>query len=206
MSTENKLRVDTPLGIMYLVSDGTALTSALFDDFCPDYLPFPKPGGASAVRPLPDIPDNIDEMSNEEWFATEAVIRDSILGQALDWLTLYFSGINPGVSLPLEAPGTDFQQTVWRCLDAVPYGTAVTYGEMSERVAAAMSRATMSPRAVANALHANRICIFRPCHRIVAAHNIGGYAYDERRKRYMLQLESNFYDEQSEIPYPFTEQ
>ncbi|MFO7592741.1 MAG: methylated-DNA--[protein]-cysteine S-methyltransferase [Pseudomonadota bacterium] len=68
----------------------------------------------------------------------------------------------------LEPHGTPFQQSVWRELGRIPYGTVVTYGEVAEKLKS-------SPRAVAGACRANPIPLLVPCHRVVARNGLGGY-------------------------------
>lgn len=106
--------------------------------------------------------------------------------QALAWLTAYFAR-EPLPDLPPLAPaGTPFQQRVWRALADIPPGQTLTYGELAARLGTA-------PRAVGGALRANPIPIMIPCHRIVAAQGLGGYAgaseEGRRRKAWLLARE-----------------
>lgn len=71
--------------------------------------------------------------------------------------------------IKLSAKGTAFQQRVWQEMCRIPAGQVKTYGE----VAAILSS---SPRAVGNACRANPIPLIIPCHRIVSAAGIGGFA------------------------------
>ncbi|BET21465.1 methylated-DNA--[protein]-cysteine S-methyltransferase [Solobacterium moorei] len=50
------------------------------------------------------------------------------------WLDDYFSGQQPSFSIPLKLKGTDFQKVVWQCLLTIPYGEAVTYGDVRDLV------------------------------------------------------------------------
>lgn len=102
---------------------------------------------------------------------------------ALAWLEAYFSrGPLPGLP-PLAPEGSRFQQLVWRALADIPPGQTRTYGELARQLGTA-------PRAVGGALRSNPIPLFIPCHRIVAAHGLGGYdgAGEEglRRKAWLL--------------------
>lgn len=72
--------------------------------------------------------------------------------------------------LPLAAAGTAFQRRVWEAIAAVPRGRTATYG--------ALARALGSvPRAVGQACGANPFPLVIPCHRIVAAGGLGGFAH-----------------------------
>ena len=99
------------------------------------------------------------------------------------WLDAYFAGRRP-LSLPRLAPtGTPFQLRVWRELLAIPYGQTVTYGQLASRIGC------RSPQAVGQAVGRNPIAILIPCHRVVARHGIGGYAYGIALKQRLLSLE-----------------
>ncbi len=62
-----------------------------------------------------------------------------------------------------------FQEKVLKQLLQIPYGETRTYGEIATSL-------KTSPRAVGNACRNNPLPIVIPCHRVVAAKGIGGYA------------------------------
>lgn len=70
--------------------------------------------------------------------------------------------------LPLMISGTPFQRRVWQEIRRIPVGETITYAELAGRVGS-------GARAVANACGANSLPIFIPCHRVVAAHGVGGF-------------------------------
>lgn len=112
-----------------------------------------------------------------------AAPSDPCLIQALAWLAAYFAR-EPLPDLPPLAPaGTPFQQRVWRALADIAPGQTRTYGELAAQLGTA-------PRAVGGALRANPIPVIIPCHRIVAAQGLGGYAgaseEGQRRKAWLL--------------------
>lgn len=72
--------------------------------------------------------------------------------------------------LPLLVEGTEFQKRLWQALCGIPRGTTLTYGELARRLGA-------EPRAVGQACGDNRLPIVIPCHRVVAADGIGGFAH-----------------------------
>jgi len=81
--------------------------------------------------------------------------------------------------------GTPFQKAVWRALCAIPRGETRTYQE----IAAAVGR-SKAVRAVANAIHANPLPYFVPCHRVVPkTGGVGGYAYGSEVKAWLLAAE-----------------
>lgn len=110
---------------------------------------------------------------------------DPLLDEAACQLDEFFAGERRGFDLPLFMSGTEFQQSVWRELDRIPYGTTLTYGELARRVGR-----PDAVRAVASAVGANRLSVILPCHRVVGAHGaLGGYAGGLDAKRYLLDLE-----------------
>ncbi len=89
-----------------------------------------------------------------------------------------------GLSVRLR--GTTFQQKVWAALRAVPFGHAVRYGELAQRVST-----RVAARAVGAALRQNPVTLIVPCHRVIAADgSIGGYAGGVHRKLWLLDYES----------------
>ncbi|MBQ0825406.1 methylated-DNA--[protein]-cysteine S-methyltransferase [Streptomyces tagetis] len=103
-------------------------------------------------------------------------------------LAAYFAGDLKRFRLPLRSFGTDFRRRVWAALDAVPYGTTTTYGEIAARAGA--SRAAV--RAVGGAIGANPLLILRPCHRVIGADgSLTGYAGGLDRKTRLLALEAS---------------
>lgn len=95
---------------------------------------------------------------------------DPALDQAASWLQDYFAGRAESLeALPLASGGTVFQRRVWQALAAIPYGRTRTYGDIASELGS-------SPRAVGGACRANPLPILVPCHRVVAASGLGGYA------------------------------
>ena len=72
--------------------------------------------------------------------------------------------------LPLAVEGTPFQRRLWEALCGIPRGKTLTYGELARRLGA-------EPRAAGQACGDNRLPIVIPCHRVVAANGIGGFAH-----------------------------
>ncbi|HTY08767.1 MAG TPA: methylated-DNA--[protein]-cysteine S-methyltransferase [Candidatus Edwardsbacteria bacterium] len=97
----------------------------------------------------------------------------------------YFKGKRTDFTVPLVAPGSAFQQTVWRGLRAIPFGTTRSYGEQAKHL-----KLPAAVRAVARANGANRISILIPCHRVIGGDGkLVGYGGGLWRKRYLLELE-----------------
>jgi methylated-DNA-[protein]-cysteine S-methyltransferase len=101
-------------------------------------------------------------------------------------LELYFAGARIAFDVARAPGGTRFQRRVWAAVDAVPYGSTTTYGEIARRIGAPPDRI----RAVGAAIGANPLLIVRPCHRVVGAGGaLTGYAGGLERKRELLTLE-----------------
>ena len=116
-------------------------------------------------------------------FRGESHQHADILRDAKIWLDRYFSGEDPGTPPPLAPEGTPFQQKVWNELMKLKRGELITYGELARRV-------NSHARAVGQAVGRNPLPLFIPCHRIVAAHNLGGYTPGIELKKKLLLLES----------------
>lgn len=84
-------------------------------------------------------------------------------------LQAYFANPRSELKIALNAKGTNFQQQVWQAMLNIPCGETRSYGEIAKLL-------NSSPRAVGNACRANPIPILIPCHRITAAHHLGGYS------------------------------
>jgi methylated-DNA-[protein]-cysteine S-methyltransferase len=91
-------------------------------------------------------------------------------------LARYFADGRGGFDLALAPRGTEFQRRVWALMRAIPAGETRTYGSIARELGSA-------PRAVGQACRANPLPIVVPCHRVVAAHGLGGFAGDTSGRR-----------------------
>ena len=102
-------------------------------------------------------------------------------------LNEYFTGSRHVFTLPLCLTGSDFQNSVWRTLLAIPYGTTCFYAAVAHQ----LLRPT-AVRSVANAVGANPLSILVPCHRVIGTHGgLSGYAGGLPAKHWLLQLEGS---------------
>ncbi len=90
--------------------------------------------------------------------------------------------------LPLLVEGTEFQRRIWDALCEIPRGRTLTYGELARKLGG-------EARAVGQACGDNKLPIVIPCHRVVAASGIGGFAHSNggyllEAKRWLLMHES----------------
>ena len=95
--------------------------------------------------------------------------------------------ITPDEQIVDALPGTSFQHDVWRAICRIPFGETRTYAELAQ-----MAGHPTALRAVAGACGGNLLPYYIPCHRVVSAHGIGGYAYGVNAKKKLLEWEKSF--------------
>jgi len=109
-----------------------------------------------------------------------------LLDRLEDQLQAYFAGARREFDLPIEMPGSAFQERVWSELRRIPYGETIAYRDLAARVGA-----PKAPRAVGRANGSNRLAIIVPCHRVIATGGgLGGYGGGLPAKRQLLDLEA----------------
>lgn len=105
--------------------------------------------------------------------------------QAKKEVTEYFNGTRKIFEVKLHAPGTDFQNIVWKALGEIPYGDTSTY----QSQAASIGKPE-AVRAVASANGFNRISIIIPCHRVIGKNGkLTGYGGGLERKQWLIDHE-----------------
>jgi len=100
--------------------------------------------------------------------------RTSLGERAAKQLEGYRANPDAPFDLPLLIEGTPFQRRLWSALCEIPRGKTVTYGELARRLGAP---GLEMRRAVGQACGDNRLPIVIPCHRVVAANGLGGFAH-----------------------------
>src|SRR5258706_13966560 len=90
--------------------------------------------------------------------------------------------------VPFVIEGSPLQKAVWQAMCAIPRGKTRTYGELARELGA-------DPRDIGQCCGDNRLPLVIPCHRIVAADGIGGFAhatngYLLEAKRWVLMQEA----------------
>ncbi|WP_411728615.1 bifunctional transcriptional activator/DNA repair enzyme AdaA [Methyloglobulus sp.] len=102
-------------------------------------------------------------------------------------LSEYFSGKRKKFTVPLDTPGTDFQQSVWKILQNIVFGETQSYKQQ----AIAINNA-QAIRAVASANGNNRVSIIIPCHRVIGSNgHLVGYGGGVHRKKWLLDFEKS---------------
>ena len=134
--------------------------------------PMAGPPEGAHVPPTGTLAGNRSHVVN----AFCAEFETGVLHRPADRLIERFSAFLAGaavdfgdVSLELDW-ATPFQRELADTLRAVPRGEVVSYGEL-----AALAGRPGAARAAGAFCAANRFAFVLPCHRVVAAHGIGGY-------------------------------
>jgi methylated-DNA-[protein]-cysteine S-methyltransferase len=99
-------RMDSPIGELLLVGDGTSLTQLLMLN--------QKYYGSETQR---------------DWQRDDATFC-----AAREQLEAYFAGELHTFDLPLAPSGTAFQRKVWQALQDIPYGQTESYGALAKRI------------------------------------------------------------------------
>jgi methylated-DNA-[protein]-cysteine S-methyltransferase len=149
--------LETPIGELLLAGDAEGLS----------LIGFPK----GSMRREPE---------------TDWIFNEKPLGEARRQLREYFTGERREFDLPLKLEGTDFQVSVLRALQEIPYGETVSYGEIARRIG--RPRAV---RAVGAANGRNPLPIVVPCHRVIGSTgDLTGFGGGLDTKEALLRLEA----------------
>lgn len=110
----------------------------------------------------------------------------AILQKTEQQLFEYFAGQRKVFDLNLDFNGTEFQNSVWKSLLAIPFGETRTYKEVAEDIGN-----IKAVRAVGTAIGKNPISIIVPCHRVIGINGkLVGFAGGLENKGILLNLES----------------
>ncbi len=109
-----------------------------------------------------------------------------MLIQCVEQLIQYFNGERRQFELPINQPGTQFQQDIWSELMQIPFGRTISYLDLARRTGDA--KAT---RAAGSATGKNNVAIIIPCHRVIGANReLVGYMGSLWRKKWLLEYEA----------------
>ncbi|MCC7272470.1 MAG: methylated-DNA--[protein]-cysteine S-methyltransferase [Alphaproteobacteria bacterium] len=160
MTTFFRDRLETPIGAIAIVTDGTALRALEFEEHA----------------------DRLDGWLSRRGDQPRFVPGHDPLGVTAR-LAAYFAGrLDAIAELPCHAGGTAFQEQVWAALRRIPAGATMSYGAL----AAALGKPA-AMRAVGAANGRNPISIVVPCHRVIGADgSLTGYGGGIARKRWLL--------------------
>jgi len=149
--------LETPIGELLLAGERDALAM----------IGFPK--GSMRRDPEPD------------W-----IYNEKPLANARRQLTEYFAGERKVFDLPLRLSGSEFQVSVLKALQDIPYGETVSYGEIARRIGR-----PKAVRAVGAANGRNPIPVVVPCHRVIGTSgDLTGFGGGLDTKEALLRLEA----------------
>lgn len=94
----------------------------------------------------------------------------ALAARAGEQILAYAADPTRTIDLPLAIAGTEFQRRVWAAISRIPSGSTRTYGELATELGG-------TARAVGQACGDNRLPLAIPCHRVVGAHGMGGFAH-----------------------------
>lgn len=110
----------------------------------------------------------------------------SELQEAATQLRDYFDGKRTSFTFKTNPKGTAFQQKIWSKLLEIPFGTTISYLELSKKIGD-----VKAIRAVAAANGKNPLWIVLPCHRVIGSDgSLTGYAGGLWRKKWLLEHEN----------------
>ncbi|MGL5296676.1 MAG: methylated-DNA--[protein]-cysteine S-methyltransferase [Culicoidibacterales bacterium] len=114
-------------------------------------------------------------------------LSNHITELAIQQLYEYFTHQRDTFTFPVYQTGTKFQQQVWAAVQAIPYGEMKSYRDIGTQI-----ENPKAVRAIGQANKKNKLLIVVPCHRVIAHDgSLGGYAYGNEIKQYLLALEGN---------------
>ncbi len=114
--------------------------------------------------------DRVVEIRYLPLSASTVPARNSLAERAARQLERYREDPDARFDLPVLIEGTPLQRGVWDAMCAIPRGRTRTYGEIARELRA-------EARDVGQACGDNRLPLVIPCHRVVAADGIGGFAH-----------------------------
>ena len=153
--------IETPIGSLSILADNKSLKMLKFSDSFQSVeksLSMPK-----ILRKKNIILENVEKQIHE-----------------------YFRKERKKFDIPLDISlGTAFQQTVWKALINIKYGSLASYADIARNV-----KRPNAYRAVGNANNSNPISIIIPCHRVVGSNgNLSGYGGGIDNKNFLIDLE-----------------
>jgi methylated-DNA-[protein]-cysteine S-methyltransferase len=170
--------------------DGWGVGELWVDEGLAVWHELPVPAAEALTPALPGAPRPTTRFHRTREPVTRGA-RDSAdsvtIRSLLARLEAYFGGAKVSFAkTPLDLSWyTPFQRAVAQALRAVPHGEVVTYGEL-----AALAGHPNAQRAVGSFCARNRVPLFLPCHRVVAADGVGPYGgLGSGYKRRLLELE-----------------
>jgi len=128
----------------------------------------------------------LEDMQFSDEVGKNSQCNSEIISTCKEQLDQYFDGKLKKFTIPLAfVRGTDFQRSVWKALESIPYGETRSYKDIAKQIGN-----PKAVRAVGGANNKNPIGIVIPCHRVIGSSGkLVGYAGGLYKKEMLLKLE-----------------
>ena len=138
-------------------------------------------GDGPVNNPAAPASENSSREDHQELSDTPTELQEAVLQ-----LREYFAGTRSQFSFKIAPEGTEFQKRVWQQLLKIPFGTTLSYLDLSRELGD-----VKAIRAVASANGKNPLWIVVPCHRVIGTDgSLTGYAGGLWRKKWLLEHEN----------------
>ncbi|MDU5585008.1 MAG: methylated-DNA--[protein]-cysteine S-methyltransferase [Pseudomonas aeruginosa] len=134
----------------------------------------------------------IFEIEFEEKIKAIRIVEKEKLGKkskltdlAFKEISDFLDGKSKKFSFEIDPQGTDFQKSVWKEIEKIPYGKTITYKEIGENLN------SKAYQAIGSACGKNPILFRIPCHRVLGKNNLGGFSYGLDLKKKLLKMEKS---------------
>jgi methylated-DNA-[protein]-cysteine S-methyltransferase len=164
--------IPTEQGVVTVTASNTGVTRIAFSE------PEPNVKGSLKDSVKGSVKDSAKYIDKEG-------VPNGITEDACSQLSAYFAKTRHEFDLPIDVKGTEFQTSVWKALQRIPYGQTVSYLDIAKHIGN-----PKAVRAVGLANGKNPIAIVIPCHRVIGSNKtLTGYAGGLARKQFLLNLE-----------------
>ena len=111
--------------------------------------------------------------------------KSKLTDLAFKEISAFLDGKLKKFSFEIDPQGTDFQKSVWKEIEKIPYGKTLTYKEIGDNLN------SKAYQAIGSACGKNPILFRIPCHRVLGKNNLGGFFYGLDLKKKLLKMEKS---------------
>lgn len=150
-----------------------------------DSLIFDTPIGALEATAANGKIINLAPVSGKAPKRQKETAQHSLLLKTAQEVNAFLNGNLKKFTVHVHINGSPTQQKVWKELQRIPYGKAISYSEMAERIGNPNAM-----RAVGSACGKNPIPLIIPCHRVLRSDgSLGGFGWGLEVKEFLLAME-----------------
>jgi len=144
--------------------------------------------GDNGLKRVAFMPLNVLKETDNFGETQPSLIGLETIGILLTELNEFLFGIRKSFSVKIDWEGMgEFQRQVLNLTAEIPYGQAVSYGELAKQLGK-----PGASRAIGRALGSNPMPIVIPCHRVIGADGgLRGYTDGIQTKAFLLSLEGH---------------